>query len=109
MEKDTHSKLQRTETAQESVDMGVTEQLGLQDSHESREIGPLTMVAVSFDICNSWVAVASTLAIAVNAGGPVTLLYGIVLSLVVYAGVAASLAELASVYPTAGTWISQRP
>ncbi|OTA24033.1 hypothetical protein BTJ68_13262 [Hortaea werneckii EXF-2000] len=60
------------------------------------------MVALSFDICNSWAAIASTLAVAINAGGPVTLLYGIILAFVVYAAVAASLAELAGIYPIAG-------
>ncbi|KAI6913542.1 hypothetical protein D0869_04267 [Hortaea werneckii] len=102
MDRTDHKKLERTDTAHESVNLGVTEQLGLQNNHELRDLGPLTMVALSFDICNSWAAIASTLAVAVNAGGPVTLLYGIILAFVVYAAVAASLAELASIYPTAG-------
>lgn len=102
MDRTDHKKLERTDTAHESVSLGVTEQLGLQNNHELRDLGPLTMVALSFDICNSWAAIASTLAVAVNAGGPVTLLYGIILAFVVYAAVAASLAELASIYPTAG-------
>ena len=60
------------------------------------------MVALSFNICNSWVAIATSLAIAISAGGSVTLLYGIICSCVVYACVGVSLAEMISVYPTPG-------
>ncbi|PIA95754.1 Choline transport protein [Cercospora beticola] len=75
----------------------------LQDAHIQRKnLGPLTMVAVGFNICNSWVAIASSLAIAVSAGGPVNIIYGTFFALFFYACVAVSLAELASVYPTAG-------
>ena len=62
----------------------------------------MNIIALGFNVCNSWVAIASTLAIAVTAGGPVTLIYGLVIAFVIYAAVAASLAELASVYPSAG-------
>lgn len=53
MDRKDHKKLERTDTAHESVNLGVTEQLGLQNNHELRDLGPLTMVALSFDICNS--------------------------------------------------------
>ena len=60
------------------------------------------MIALSFNICNSWVAIATSLALAISAGGPVTLLYGIIFSCVAYACVGISLAEMISVYPTPG-------
>lgn len=60
------------------------------------------MIALSFNICNSWVAIATSLALAISAGGTVTLLYGIICSCAVYASVGISLAELISVYPTPG-------
>ncbi|GAB7334202.1 hypothetical protein MBLNU13_g06259t2 [Cladosporium sp. NU13] len=65
-------------------------------------LSPIAMVALSFNICNSWVAIATSLAIAISAGGSVTLLYGIICSCVVYACVGISLAEMISVYPTPG-------
>ena len=73
------------------------------DTHNvKRDIGSLSIVALGFNICNSWVAIATSLAVALSAGGTVTLLYGILIVSVVYLSVAASLAEMASVYPTAG-------
>ena len=78
------------------------EQLGV-DTHEkaTRTLGLLAIVAVGYNICNSWVAVASTLVIGISQGGSVTIIYGAFLTLAAYAGICTTLAELASVYPTA--------
>jgi choline transport protein len=70
--------------------------------HLKRDISGLNMVALAFNVCNSWTAVATTLAIAISAGGTFTVLYGMMIVSVVYVAVALPLAELASVYPTAG-------
>lgn len=70
--------------------------------HVRRDLGPLSIIALGFNICNSWVAIATSLAFAISSGGSVTLIYGVIVVSVVYLAVAASLAELASVYPTAG-------
>ena len=67
-----------------------------------RNIGPFTIIALGFNICNSWVGIGSSLAISVAAGGTVTVIYGVVVTSFVYACIAISLAELASAYPTAG-------
>jgi choline transport protein len=67
-----------------------------------RHFSIFNIVALSFNICNSWVAIASSLAIAVSAGGTATLIYGIPLATIAYAATGASLAEMASCYPTAG-------
>lgn len=67
-----------------------------------RDIGPLTIIAIGFVVCNSWVGVGSTMAIAISLGGTVTLMYGIIIMTIVYLSIAITLAELAAVYPTAG-------
>ncbi|KAI4848966.1 amino acid transporter [Aureobasidium sp. EXF-8845] len=50
-----------------------------------RHFSIFNIVALSFNICNSWVAIASSLAIAVSAGGTATLIYGIPLATIAYA------------------------
>jgi len=65
-------------------------------------IGPLTMIAIGFNICNSWAGVAGSMQIALIQGGPATLLYGMMITSTVYMSIALSMGELASVYPTAG-------
>lgn len=82
-----------------SVNLGQCEDT--QETARTR-LSPITMVALSFNICNSWVAIATSLALAISAGGPVTVLYGIICSCAVYASVGISLAEMISVYPTPG-------
>jgi choline transport protein len=82
-----------------SVNLGQCEDT--QETARTR-LSPITMVALSFNICNSWVAIATSLALAISAGGPVTVLYGIMCSCAVYACVGISLAEMISVYPTPG-------
>ncbi|RKK79192.1 hypothetical protein BFJ71_g16301 [Fusarium oxysporum] len=67
-----------------------------------RDISGLNMIAIAFNVCNSWVALATTLAIAIAAGGTFTVLYGIIIVSAVYLCVSMTLAELASVYPTGG-------
>ncbi|KAF4781691.1 hypothetical protein HER10_EVM0002060 [Colletotrichum scovillei] len=85
-------------TSDEDADLS---RLGLQ-SLAKRDIGPLAIVGLGWNICNSWSAIAATLVISISSGGPVTLLYGIVLIFVLGGACALSMAEIASVYPTAG-------
>jgi choline transport protein len=69
----------------------------------------LETISAGWIISNSWAGIAATLALAVAQGGPVTLIYGPVIMFVLVGACAASLAELASVYPTAGGqyhWVS---
>lgn len=75
--------------------------LGL-ETGTSRDLGLLGIVATGWNICNSWAAVSATLAISVASGGPVTLIYGVILMFVLGGSCALSMAEIASVYPTAG-------
>lgn len=70
--------------------------------NHKKDFSPVQIIALGFNVSNSWVAVATSFAVVVAAGGPVTLVYGVIISCIVYAAVAISLAELASIYPTAG-------
>ncbi|KAG8162003.1 hypothetical protein KVR01_007768 [Diaporthe batatas] len=45
----------------------------------ARDLGLLAIIAIGWNICNSWAAIAATLAISVASGGPVTLIYGIII------------------------------
>ncbi|KAL7946070.1 amino acid/polyamine transporter I [Trichoderma barbatum] len=67
-----------------------------------RDIGPFQIIALGFNIPNSWAGVATAFSTALIAGGPVSLIYGNFVITAMYGSAAVTLAELASVYPTAG-------
>jgi len=75
--------------------------LGLTQATE-RDIGPLDIICVGWNICNSWAGVAATLALTIAQGGSVTLIYGIIVCFIMVGCSGLTMAELASVYPTAG-------
>ncbi|KAG9662728.1 amino acid transporter, partial [Aureobasidium melanogenum] len=83
-----------------SVLVGDISDLGVAPTR--RHFSNFNIIALSFNICNSWVAIATSLAIAISAGGTATLIYGIPLATIAYAATGVSLAELSSCYPTAG-------
>jgi choline transport protein len=62
----------------------------------------LQTISASWVICDSWAGVAGTIALAISQGGPTTLVYGPILMFFLVGACALTLAELASVYPTAG-------
>jgi choline transport protein len=69
----------------------------------------LETISAGWIICNSWAGISATFALAIAQGGPVTLIYGPIIMCVLVGACAVSLAELASVYPTAGGqyhWVS---
>lgn len=75
-----------------------------------RVLKVLDIVAAGFNICNSWCGLAATLFLGIIAGGPVTIIYGIIVCTFTVGCCALSLAELAARYPTAGgqyhwTWL----
>ena len=87
----------------DSYQAGVSKEVGQDDTGVlKRDISGLSMVALAFNICNSWTAVATTFAIAISAGGTFTVIYGMIVVSVAYLAVALTLAEVSSVYPTAG-------
>lgn len=65
-------------------------------------IGPVAMIALAFNTCNSWAGVSASLQTAMIEGGPVALVYGMLISTFVYLCIALVMGELISVYPTAG-------
>lgn len=85
----------------EHHDEATLTRLGLHEVAK-RDIGLLTIMCTGWNISNAWAAVAGTLAIAIASGGTVVIIYGIIVILVLGGCSVASLAELASVYPTAG-------
>jgi choline transport protein len=62
----------------------------------------LAIIGAGWNICNSWAGISATLALSIMSGGSVTLVYGVIVIFIVVGSSAISLAELASVYPTAG-------
>lgn len=62
----------------------------------------LETISASWSICDSFFGVAGTVVLAIAQGGPVTLIYGPIVALLLVGACAFTLAELASVYPTAG-------
>ena len=71
-------------------------------NHIRKNFTPLQIIALGFNVSNSWVGIAVSIVFAIAAGGSVTLIYGVLIAGVVYGAVALSCAELASIYPTAG-------
>ena len=67
-----------------------------------KSIGALTMIALCFNICNSWAGLSASFQLALLQGGPATLLYGMMVTGSAYMAIAITIGELASVYPTAG-------
>lgn len=68
----------------------------------TKNIGTWTLIAIAFNVCNSWAGLTGSLNIALLQGGPVSLVYGFLLSSTLYGCIALTIAELACVYPTAG-------
>ncbi|KAL1592459.1 hypothetical protein SLS59_009812 [Nothophoma quercina] len=78
-------------------------------NEDARNMSGLETISAGWIICNSWAGIAATFALAIAQGGPVTLVYGPIVMCVLVGACAVSLAELASVYPTAGGqyhWVS---
>ncbi|KAH6900214.1 hypothetical protein B0T10DRAFT_525093 [Thelonectria olida] len=62
----------------------------------------LTMVAMTFAILNTWIALAGTMGLAIPPGGSAAFLCGFVFCVLCNFAVVASLGELAAIWPTAG-------
>lgn len=75
---------------------------GLEVAPLRRQFSIFSIIAVGYNISNSWVAIATSFSIAIQSGGAPSLLYGIIAVTVAMVGTGITLAELASVYPTAG-------
>lgn len=71
-------------------------------NHPKKNLGIFVVICLGWNICNSWAGVAVTMAVSLPSGGMVTVIYGILLTTFAYTCCVATLAELASCYPTAG-------
>ncbi|KAF4972493.1 hypothetical protein FSARC_965 [Fusarium sarcochroum] len=100
LELEKHRRHDHFEIAEGSNNM-VLEQLGL-ESQMKKDIGPFAILCVGFNICNSWVGLAATMVIGMEQGGSITVIYGMIVVLVCLGCSALTMAELSSVYPTAG-------
>lgn len=67
-----------------------------------KEFGPLSIIALGYVVCDSWVGIGVTLTIGIAQGGFMTIIYGTIILFILMGASALTLAELASVYPTAG-------
>ncbi|RAK80052.1 putative GABA permease [Aspergillus fijiensis CBS 313.89] len=81
----------------DGVHSGVGEVVELKKPFSRFTILSLTVVLMS-----TWEAFSSTMAAGLVSGGPVSLVYGYLLAVVGSIATAASLSEMASIYPTAG-------
>ena len=67
-----------------------------------RNFSVWSVLGVGFSLTNSWFAISSALITGINSGGPVLIIYGIILIALVSTCVGISLSELASAFPNAG-------
>ncbi|RAH40588.1 putative choline transporter [Aspergillus brunneoviolaceus CBS 621.78] len=94
-------------TKQESVRIGGMVEQGCVEGlvigpAGTRKMTPLQIISASWIICDSWAGVSATVALAIAQGGPVTMVYGLILMFLLVGACTLTLAELSSVYPTAG-------
>jgi hypothetical protein len=91
-----------------TTQVGTTQNLSLHliglnvRSEHTRDMSGLETISAGWVMCNSWAGIAATFALSIAQGGPVILIYGPIIMFVLVGSCALSLAELASVYPTAG-------
>ncbi|KAJ5514330.1 Amino acid/polyamine transporter I [Penicillium fimorum] len=67
-----------------------------------RNFGLWSLTSLGIVIANSWASTGGTIVAALQNGGPMAVLYGLILVSVFYTTISASLAELASSMPSAG-------
>uniref|UniRef100_A0A0B7KKZ8 Amino acid transporter n=1 Tax=Bionectria ochroleuca TaxID=29856 RepID=A0A0B7KKZ8_BIOOC len=71
-------------------------------THFKKEMGWLSIVAVSFDSMATWNTFPSTLLVSFVYGGPAATVWGIMLVGIIYIPIALTLCELVSAYPSIG-------
>ncbi|KAI0908172.1 choline transport protein [Ustulina deusta] len=72
------------------------------EGHLQPRLSRLTMVALTFAILNTWIALAGSIGLVLPSGGSVAFLYGFIFCVLCNFALAASLGELAAIWPTAG-------
>lgn len=76
-------------------EMGYTQDL-------KRNYSVVSVLGVGFSLTNSWFGISAALITGINSGGPVLIIYGIILIALISTCTGISLSELASAYPNAG-------
>lgn len=66
------------------------------------KFSPLTLVGLAFAILNSWTAACAAINLALATGGPVAVVYGLLVGTIFASTIALSLAELCHIFPTSG-------
>lgn len=77
------------------VEMGYTQDM-------KRNYSVWSVLGVAFSLTNSWFGISAALITGINSGGPVLIIYGIILIALISTCVGISLSELASALPNAG-------
>ncbi|CZR51513.1 probable amino acid transporters [Phialocephala subalpina] len=67
-----------------------------------RNFSVFSLLGVGFSLTNSWFGISTALVTGINSGGPVLIVYGIILIAIISTCVGISLSELASAMPNAG-------
>jgi choline transport protein len=67
-----------------------------------RKFSVWSVLGVGFSLTNSWFGISAALVTGINSGGPVCIVYGIILIALISTCVGISLSELASALPNAG-------
>jgi choline transport protein len=78
-------------------------QLGYKQELE-RNFSQWSLISFGVTLTATWAAMGGALAGGIYAGGPAGVIYGFILTLVGQCFVGATIAELASSYPTTGGW-----
>ncbi|KAN0060549.1 hypothetical protein ACQY0O_007004 [Thecaphora frezii] len=69
---------------------------------QAKHFSTLALVGLCYCILNSWTAASASLSVALPSGGPVAILWGLVVATVGTLAIALSMAEICSFYPTSG-------
>ncbi|KAH8691560.1 amino acid/polyamine transporter I [Talaromyces proteolyticus] len=72
------------------------------EGHLQPRLSRLTMVAMTFAVLNTWIALAGSIGLVLPSGGSISFLYGFIFCVACNFALAASLGELAAIWPTAG-------
>lgn len=67
-----------------------------------RNFSVLSVLGIGFSLTNSWFGISAALVTGINSGGPLLIIYGIILIALVSTCVGITLSELASAMPNAG-------
>ncbi|OCK78016.1 amino acid transporter [Lepidopterella palustris CBS 459.81] len=81
--------------AMKLAEMGYTQDM-------KRNFSVWSVLGVGFSLTNSWFGISAAMITGINSGGPLLIIYGIILIAIISTAVGISLSELASALPNAG-------